>query len=74
MVNFCAVISPATYRSPPTPTPPVTCKAPVTGLVDGVAFVIVRIPAVLIPPPAMIFCPTPIPPATVNAPNAVPDD
>ena len=29
MVNFCATISPLTYKLPPIPTPPATCKAPV---------------------------------------------
>ena len=32
IVNFCATISPPTYKSPPMPTPPETCSAPV--LVD----------------------------------------
>ena len=29
MVNFCATISPPTYKLPPIPTPPATCSAPV---------------------------------------------
>ena len=41
IVSFCATISPPTNRSPPMPTPPVTCRAPVFVLVALVEFVVI---------------------------------
>jgi hypothetical protein len=77
IVNFCATISPPTYKLPPIPTPPVTVKAPVAVLVAAsveVILVVVNVPvlAVILPTPTISPPPEsrspPADPAIVNVP------
>ena len=49
IVNFCATISPPTYKSPPIPTPPPTTREPViVDVADVVPYTIILV-AVIVP-------------------------
>ena len=64
-------ILPPTYKLPPIPVPPTTCKAPVVVFDAAVMLVIVVMPAIFAPPPILIFSPIPTPPYTTTAPVLV---
>ena len=79
MVSFCAVMLPPTNKSPPIPTPPMTCNAP--ELVDvadvelftDIEFAVIALTPVMSPPVIVMSPPAPLtitPLPTVSSPVA----
>ena len=70
IVNFCATISPPTYKFPPIPTPPATVNAPESVDNEVVVFCVENVCATILPP-TYKSPPIPTPPITCNAPESV---